>query len=48
MDTLNKFLVFSWETFSSFLCNYVKGKRDSQFVPPRLANLGEAMVKSLL
>jgi hypothetical protein len=48
MDTLNKFLVFPWESFSSFFMQLGKRKMHLPISPTSLPKLGEAMLKSFI
>jgi hypothetical protein len=45
MDTLNKFLVFLWETFSSFFMQLSKWKMRLQIGPTSLTEHGRSNVK---
>jgi hypothetical protein len=45
MDTLNKFLVFRWETFSSFFMQLSKRKMRLPISPTSLAERGISNVK---
>jgi hypothetical protein len=45
VDTLNKFLVFPWETFSSFFMQLSKRKMCLQIGPTSLTELGRSNVK---
>jgi hypothetical protein len=48
MDTLNKFLVFPWETFSSFFMKLSKKKMHLPISPTSLAQSGTNPNKYLL
>jgi hypothetical protein len=45
MDTLNKFLVFPWETFFSFVMQLSKRKTYLPISPTSLAEVGRSNVK---